>query len=102
MLLEKDNVTRKHIDNYFYNQGVNIKPDIEASNMDFLIECARMGLGITSVIKTFVKPDLDNGSLIEITLENPISIRHIGIASKKNINHSFASTSLIHFLLTDQ
>ena len=49
MLLEKGNVTRNHIDNYFNSLNISITPEIEASNMDFLIECAKMNLGITSI-----------------------------------------------------
>ena len=99
MLLEKNNITRKHIDNYFYNIGVSITPDIEASNMGFLIDCAKMGLGITSVLIDFVKDDLKNGTLVEVPLETSINSRYIGIAYKKNTSLSIAENTLISFLL---
>lgn len=98
MLLESDNVTRRHIDNYFYNQGIAIVPEIEASNMDFLIECSKIGLGITSVLSSFVQKDLKDGNLVEIHLDYPIPPRYIGIAYKKNSNLSIASKTLISFL----
>lgn len=99
MLLEKNNITRKHIDNYFYNIGVSITPDIEASNMGFLIDCAKMGLGITSVLIDFVKDDLKNGTLVEVPLETSINSRYIGIAYNKNTSLSIAENTLISFLL---
>ena len=98
MLLEKGNITRKHIDNYFYNLGFNVVPDIEASNMDFLIECAKINLVITSVLKSFVKKDLENGLLIELSIAPKIPSRYIGIAYKKNATLSIASNRLIEFL----
>lgn len=98
MLLEKDNATRKHIDNYFYNIGVSVTPDIEASNMDFLIDCAKMGLGITSVLIDFVRDDLKNRTLVEIPLESPINSRYIGVAYKKDSVLSIADTTLIEYL----
>ncbi|MFW2488894.1 LysR family transcriptional regulator [Clostridium chromiireducens] len=98
MLLENPNVTRNHIDNYFSNQNVNIIPDIEASNMDFLIECAKIGLGITSVIKEFILEDLKNKKLKEITLNTPIPQRHIGVIYKNASNLSIASKTLIDYL----
>ena len=98
MLLENPNVTRNHIDNYFSNQNVNIIPDIEASNMDFLIECAKIGLGITSVIKEFILEDLKNKKLKEITLDTPIPQRHIGVIYKNASNLSIASKTLIDYL----
>jgi len=98
MLLENPNVTRNHIDNYFLNQNVSITPDIEASNMDFLIECAKIGLGITSVIKEFILEDLKNKKLKEIPLDTPIPQRHIGVIYKNASNLSIASKTLIDYL----
>lgn len=98
MLLESGNLTRNHIDNYFYNHGVLIKPDIEASNMDFLIECAKIDIGITSVLRDFVKLNLEDESLVEIPVDPPIPSRYIGIAYKKNSTLSIACETLISFL----
>lgn len=98
MLLEKENITRKHIDNYFYSIGKVVVPDIEASNMNFLIDCAKMGLGITSVFVDFVKEDLKNGTLIELPINIPIPKRYIGIAYNKNMPLSYAASTLINYL----
>lgn len=98
MLLENSNVTRKHIDNYFYNNGLSIIPDIEASNMDFLIECAEIGLGITSTPITFVEKSLKDKSLIQIPVVPSIPSRFIGVAYKKNSTLSLAAEELIYFL----
>lgn len=98
LLLENPNATREHIDNYFNAQGLTITPDIEASNMDFLIECSKIGLGITSVIKEFLHNDLENKTLIEIPLEQQISPRYIGVIYKDSSNLSIAAKTLIDFL----
>jgi DNA-binding transcriptional LysR family regulator len=98
MFLEHPNATRDFIDNYFTKQNLSIIPDIEASNMDFLIECAKMGLGITSVIKDFLHHDLENKALIELPLEVPIPSRYIGVIYKNSSNLSIAAKTLINFL----
>lgn len=98
MFLEKPNITRVHIDNYFISQGLNIKPEIEASNMDFLLECAKIGLGITSIIKDFCLNDLQSNTLREIPLEVPIPQRSIGVVFKNFSGLSIASKTLIEFL----
>jgi len=98
MFLEHPNATRDFIDNYFANQNLSITPDIEASNMDFLIECAKMGLGITSVIKDFLHNDLENRTLIELPLDVPIPPRYIGVIYKNSSNLSIAAKTLIDFL----
>ncbi len=98
MLLENPNATRKFIDNYFDMQNLSVVPDIEASNMDFLIECAKIGLGITSVIKEFSLDDLENQTLIEIPLDVQIAPRYIAVIYKNSSNLSIAAKTLIDFL----
>jgi DNA-binding transcriptional LysR family regulator len=98
MLLESPNATREFINNYFAKQNLIITPDIEASNMDFLIECAKMGLGITSVIKEFSHGDLENKTLVELPLDIPIPPRYIGVIYKNSSNLSIAAKTLIDFL----
>lgn len=98
MFLENPNTTREHIDNYFASQNLTINPDIEASNMDFLVECAKIDLGITSVIKEFSYSDLENKTLIEIPLKVQIPPRYIGIIYKNSSNLSIAAKTLIDFL----
>jgi len=99
MLLESPNVTRHHIDNFFASEGLKITPDIEASNMDFLIECVKIGLGITSVVREFVHKELKDGSLVELPLSINIPPRYIGIIYKNSDYLSIATKTLIDFLL---
>lgn len=98
ILLESPNSTREHIDNYFASQNLDIIPDIEASNMDFLIECAKIDLGITSVLKEFSYDDLKSGILVEIPLKVEIPPRYIGVIYKNSTNLSIAAKTLIDFL----
>ena len=46
--------------------------------MDMLIEFAKMGIGISCVVKQFVEYELNSSSLIEINLSKPIPPREIG------------------------
>lgn len=78
MLLNKENVTRNHIDEYMSTHGISANNLLEVSTMDLLIEFARIGLGIGCVIKEFVQEDLDSGRLIEIKLDQPIHKRSVG------------------------
>lgn len=98
MLLENPNATRKFIDHYFASQNLQIVPDIEASNMDFLIECAKIGLGITSTLKEFFIDELKSNTLVEIPIKVPIPSRYIGVIYKKSCTPSIAADTLIDFL----
>ena len=69
MLLEKENQTRIFIDNFLLSQGIELKPEIEIGSMDFLIEFAKIGIGVACVIKEFVIDDLLDNSLIELPIK---------------------------------
>ncbi len=84
MLLGKDNLSRQHIDRYFREQGFTPVNVLEVSDMDMLIEFAKIGLGIACVVKEFVKKELKSGELVEIELDNPIKKREVGFAYLKN------------------
>ncbi len=80
MLLDRNNMTRNHIDRYFADQHLETNHLLEVTSMDLLIEFSRIGLGIGCVIKEFVRDDLDAGSLIEVPLSAPVPERVIGFA----------------------
>lgn len=80
MLLDKENITRIHIDKYFKEEGINPNQVLEINNMDLLIDFANIGLGVACVVKQFVEKDLASGSIIEIPLSKPIAKRSVGFA----------------------
>ncbi|ODA40598.1 LysR family transcriptional regulator [Desulfosporosinus sp. BG] len=98
LMMEAENLSRIHIDDYFRANQLSFTPEIEISSMDILIEFAKIGLGIASVIKSFVTEELALGILKEIPISPAIPERTIGIALKKNIPVSLASQSFIAFL----
>ena len=80
MLLDKNNMTRQYIDDYLQENQIIIKDSIDISDMDLLIDFARIGVGVACVIKNFVREDLENGTLMEIPLGFPIHKREVGFA----------------------
>ena len=46
--------------------------------MDMLIEFAKMGIGISCVVKQFVEQEINSSSLIELKLTKAIPPREIG------------------------
>lgn len=78
MLLNKDNVSRMHLNNYYAQNNIMPFHILEVNDMDMLIEFAKMGIGISYVVKQFVAKELQTGSLIEIQLSKPIPKREIG------------------------
>ncbi len=78
MLLDQDNVSRRHLDNYYAQNKITPLHILEVNEMDLLIEFAKMGIGVSCVVKQFVEQELQEGTLIEIALSKPISPREIG------------------------
>ena len=80
MLLDETNITRMFIEEYFKENDIVPNQVLEVSNMDLLIEYAKIGLGIACVIRNFVEEDIASGKLIEVPLEAPIETRQVGFA----------------------
>lgn len=96
MLLDQNNMSRRYVDEYFKNSGIEPIQILEVSTMDLLIEFAKVGIGVSCVIREFVQKELDEGSLVEIPLTEPIPSRNIGFI----YNNSNTSKSLNCFLET--
>lgn len=100
MLLDKNNMTRQYIDDYLQENQIIIKDSIDISDMDLLIDFARIGVGVACVIKNFVREDLENGILMEIPLGFPIHKREVGFAYKTTTKPSKSLAEFIHFYKT--
>lgn len=84
MLLDKENISRKYIEEYFANQNIHPGQILEINNMDLLIDFAAIGMGVACVVKEFVHSYIDSGQVIEIPLDIDISPRTIGFIYDKN------------------
>lgn len=98
MMLEKKNITREYIDTFLNKQQIVLIPEIEISSMEFLIEFAKIGLGIATVIKEFVLEDLKKELLYEINVTPAIPHRNIGIIYKNQIPIANAAKAFIEHL----
>jgi DNA-binding transcriptional LysR family regulator len=95
MLLDEENISRKYIEDYFKTNSIEPKHILEVSSMDLLIEFAKTSLGAACVIKNFVQPEIEAGSLIHIPLKTPVNKREVGFSYAKN---AFLSDSMQKFL----
>ena len=83
MLLDSENVSRQHIDKFFKENELEPKHILEVSSMDMLIEFAKIGMGVSCVVKQFVEKELQIGELSEIPLNSKINNREVGLAFVK-------------------
>lgn len=98
MLLDEKNMTRLYIDDYFLSNHIETNQILQVSNMDLLIEFAKISLGISCVIKEFVNEELENGLLVEIPLKKSLGKREIGFAYKTNAPVSDSTLKFLKFI----
>ena len=94
ILLDRSNMSRKHIDSYLTENELEVNQLLEVTDMTLGIEFAKIGLGISCVVREFVAEELKNGTLIEIPLKLPIPKRVIGFGYQ----YGDASETLKEFL----
>ena len=49
MLLDKNNMTRQYIDDYLQENHITVADSIDISDMDLLIDFAKIGVGVACV-----------------------------------------------------
>ena len=101
MMLNKENVSRKYVDAYLLSNQINMENIIEINTMDLLIELAKIDLGIACVIKDFVKEDLKNGTLTELTFRRNIPKRRVGLVYRADAHMSDAMQKFMSYFETD-
>ena len=95
MLLEKQNISRMHIDKYMYNNDINPGQILEINNMDLLIDFAAIGMGVSAVVKEFATKELKSKKVIELPLKPPVPTRTIGFAMKRNMDKNSPAIKLV-------
>lgn len=99
MMLDKENVTRKYVDSALAQNNIEIPSVIEMTNLDLLVDFAKIDLGVSAVIKEFVQDELSTGALKEINLLTKPQGRQIGFAySESKLKENPAVESFLNIL----
>ncbi|MCI8670010.1 MAG: LysR family transcriptional regulator [Lachnospiraceae bacterium] len=98
MLLDQDNVSRLHVDNFLESIGLKPQNILEVNNMELLIDFAKIDLGIACIISDFIRDDLQKQRLTEIPLPAAIPPRKIGFAYNETSISSAAVNKFIQYL----
>ena len=78
LMLDGNNLTRRYVDRYLYQNRIKTGKLMEATSMDLLVDFAKIGLGIACVIKQFVTEELNTGQLKAVSLNLHIPKRSVG------------------------
>ncbi|WP_339209398.1 LysR family transcriptional regulator [Paenibacillus sp. FSL K6-3182] len=84
LLLSEASSTRLFIEQWFKSQGITPDADMELSSMDMLIEMAIRGYGAAFVTQSFIDQELENKKLFRLQTIEPIPLRSVGFATRRN------------------
>jgi len=96
LALEKASNSRKQMDIFLMDNGIEIQPAIELGSLSLLSGFAKIGLGVAATIKEEVQDMLDKHELFELKFYEKLPKRHIGLVRMKNVNLSFAAKAFIY------
>ncbi|MFM9279582.1 LysR family transcriptional regulator [Paenibacillus jiagnxiensis] len=97
-LVQKGLNTRNYIDSFFDSHDLKVSPKAELSTMELLIEFAKKGMGVSCVIKDFVRTELEQQQLFEVPIQEKIPKRFLSIAVKKDFPLSSAAQKFIDLI----
>lgn len=97
IMLEKNTSTRHFLQTQPGYE--NLRPDIELSTSELLIEFALRGLGIAAVVEDFALPALSEGRLCRLELATPPLPRRFLLTYPKKRPLNVSARTLIHSML---
>ena len=97
LLPDEKHISRLHIEDYFNKNQIETGQILEFSTMDMLIDFSKIGLGIGCVVKDFVRHELENHLLVELTLPVKPGKRKAGFAYSKTTLQASPAKKFIEF-----
>ena len=95
IMLERASNSRLIMDRYFREHGVEAEAEIELGSHELLLEFAKIGLGISCVVREFSEEYLRSGAVFEIPLATPPPVRHMGMCSLSGVHMSLAAKEFV-------
>lgn len=99
IMLESNTSTRRYVEGWLQQNGVDPVPEIELATSNLIVEFARRGLGVGCVVHFFAERALREGILREINLTPSPPARRLALATLKNAHLSPAAKRLIEMLI---
>ena len=81
LMLDKNSSSRRIIDGFLLEKDIVLSPCVELGSIDLLIECAKIGLGISFVIEKAAESALNGGELYKLQLSEPLPKHSIGLVT---------------------
>lgn len=96
--LEGETSSRKYVEMFLKDQQIQLHPEFELATSDMLVQFARRGLGMASVVEDFARRELLEGTLFELKLEKEIPERAMYVVTDDRIPVSACASRLLSIL----
>lgn len=85
IMLDKRSRTRQYVESFLIGKNVKIEPEIELGSHDLLLEFAKIGLGISCVVKEYSYEQIKKNDLFQVNTKEEIPKRSIGVCSRVGV-----------------
>lgn len=99
LLFSKDSSTRHFVEKWLHALGIEAQVDIELGSLDMLIEFAKRGYGAAFVARSFATQELHDGTLFELQIAEPIPLRSITVATRRDMSLSISAKQFMELLI---
>ena len=99
IMMDKNTVARRSLDNFLGAHGVELKPSIEVGSWDLMKRLVARGMGVGVIPREYAKTNLANGEMFEVKTDPALPTRSVGMLLPKNESGSYALHSFIGFVL---
>ncbi|NLT57499.1 MAG: LysR family transcriptional regulator [Clostridiales bacterium] len=99
IMLERQSNSRRCVDAALLEMGVSVAPEIELGAHDLLLDFAKIGLGVSCVVREFASEALAEGTLVELPLEPPLPRRYIAAVHLNEIPLPAPARTFLSMLL---
>ncbi len=98
LTLPRNSTTRVNLDSFLKTMNLSITPEIVLESVDLLIEFAKIGLGVSHVLKVSAFEAIEGHELFEVLTKETLPLRKLGIISMENVPLSNAANKFINHL----
>ena len=90
ILMDKNTVARRSLDNFFSSLGMEVQPSIEVGSWDLMKRLVLRGMGVGVIPREYVRRRLEDKSLFEVRTDTSLPARSVGMLLPKSAPVSYA------------
>ncbi len=97
IVMDKNTVSRKALDNFFTSHGVEMNPSIEVGSWELMKRLVARGMGVGVIPREYALRPLNDGELFEVPTDPSLPTRSVGMLLPKNAAVSYALHSFLEY-----